>query len=82
MGGCSCYFAPGVHPGVGGASIPLLTHFDGCPNHLAHILAHAWYHVERYGMMYPDDVAWIHVIAVNLEESTSEWLVSLHVRAG
>lgn len=62
--------------------LPLVAHFDGCPNHLAYILAQAWHHMERYGMMYPDDVAWVHVIAVDLEESTSEWLVSLHVRAG
>lgn len=28
--------------------------------------------------MYPDDATWVHVIAINLEESASEWLVSLH----
>lgn len=28
--------------------------------------------------MYPDDAAWVHIIAINLDESTSEWLVSLH----
>lgn len=28
--------------------------------------------------MYPDDMAWVHIIMVNLEESPSEWLVLLH----
>lgn len=34
--------------------------------------------MEHHGMMYPDNMTGVHVITVNLEESTSEWLVSLH----
>lgn len=31
--------------------------------------------MERYGVMYLDYVAQVHVIMVNLEENHSEWLV-------
>lgn len=34
--------------------------------------------MEHYGVMYPDDVTWVHAIATNLKEETLEWLVSLH----
>lgn len=53
-------------------------HFDGTPNHLAHFLAHAWHHMKYYGTMYPDNMAQVQIIVINLEESVSDWLVSLH----
>lgn len=51
----------------------------GGPSHRAHFLAHVFHHMGRYRVMYPDDTSWVHIIAVNLEESASEWLVFLHI---
>lgn len=34
--------------------------------------------MEHYGVMYPDNAAWVHAVTSNLEESASGWLVSLH----
>lgn len=47
----------------------LVACLNGHPNPLAHFLPQAWYHMERYGLMYPD-LAQVHVIVVNLEKST------------
>lgn len=72
-GGGGHYSAPGVRPGVEEASAtPTVVCFNGCPNCLAHFLAHAWHYMEHYGVMYPDDVTCVHVIMVSLEENTLE----------
>lgn len=57
---------------------PLVVRFNGHPSHLAHFLAQVRHHMEHYGAMYPYGATQVHVIIVNLEDSASEWLVSLH----
>lgn len=37
---------------------PPVACFDGLPTYLVHFLAQAWHHMECYGVMYPDDMAW------------------------
>lgn len=34
--------------------------------------------MEHYGGIYPDNAAWVHTVASNLEVGTAGWLVSLH----
>lgn len=60
----------------------LVVHFGGHPDNLTHFLAQVWHHMERYGGMYPDDVAQVHAIVANLEGRPSGWLVSLHDAEG
>lgn len=48
--------------------------FHGCPNCLSHFWLKPGAKWNVMEQMYPDDMAWVHVIGVNF----SEWLVLLH----
>ncbi|KAG8134770.1 hypothetical protein E2320_007855 [Naja naja] len=52
--------------------------FDGWLEKLTYFLNQVWNYFERYGAAYPDKVACINDITLNLEGEATEWVVFLH----